>query len=191
MANLSVRACPRVKTILNDVMSQELNGISDKQAQRTLKMLDQWIDDCERHCKWELDLPSGRKSARRVLATQCLDDVTKLRKYRSTIQSDAQTFWGLAIVSAIQTATMAAKLSNKIEWDAKHYTITPSLKKSEIVAVRRKWLSDRIQELGLTKDDIEASRKHRSLVRRDYKGRFRMSDKTFSGDMKALHYRPR
>lgn len=185
MSTLGVSVPRPAKTVLSDVKPQKLNYISDKEAEEIVATLDKWIDECESYCKWQMDLPDVMPG-RHQLTAECLDSIASVKEYRSTIQSSGQSWWALAMLSAVATERLTARLSHESELFLK--PARARLKKFQNTLDRRKWLGKRIEERALTADDLLGSGKKpkRTKLFDEYHKEFGKGPKTFTADVKTI-----
>ena len=185
MAKLSASVRRHATTVLSDVKPQKLDYITDKEAEGIMALLDKWIDECESYCKWQMDLPDVMPGHHQLTA-ECLDSIASVKEYRSTIQSSGQSWWVLAMLSAVATERLTARLSHKSELFLK--PARARLKKFQNTLDRRKWLGKRIEERALTADDLLGSGKKpkRTELFDEYHEQFDKKSKTFTADLKTI-----
>ena len=186
MSKLSASVRRPAKTVLSDVKPQKLNYITDKEAEGIMATLDEWIDECESYCKWQMDLPEPMPGHHQLTA-ECLDSIASVKEYRSTIQSPEQSWWALAMLQVVITERRMHGLSHNIELFVKPARARVKGIKKRIE--RRKWLSKRIEERELTAGDLLGSGKKpkRAKILDEYLEEFdKTSSWTFTADVEKI-----
>lgn len=181
----------RVGSVLSDAESQQQIGVTEKQANQIMALLDEWIDRCESKHRWIVDESNRAPAEHQRMAEMLQESIAKVKTYREAIQSDGQAFWALAMLHVTRAASLMVTLDRDLEWFVNHNTLAPTLKKQLIIEERRQWLSNRIQERPGTADEIEGSRSVRRTLFEVYEIKFQKKYRTFTTDLKSLGYNPR
>ena len=172
---------------LSDALPPKPNYIPDKEAELNMGALDIWIDNCESHCKSRAGV-AGMMPEHDQLIAECLDSIALLKKFRSSIQSAEQSWWALAMCSALVAQEKIGRLFDKSD---RHLKLARArLKKLEIELKRRRWLSKHIRERELTAADLlglgSGKKPKRKRLFGEYHELFGKGPKTFTADVKII-----
>ena len=140
---------PPARTVLTDAESHEWTGISKKQADQIMSLLDEWIDRCESQYRWIADESNNAVPEHQRLAAELQESIANVKVYRGAIQSDGQAFWALAMLNVVRAASVKVTLDRDIDWFINHDIFKATFKRKQMVEERRQWLSGLIEASSL------------------------------------------
>lgn len=187
---LKSKKMPPPRTILSDISESEAAAVREqweyyeRQTERTLSLLDDWIKLREQICRdWDA---TGLGSEHQREVSDCLNHLNRVREYRGRVDKH-QINWALSLLTVAVTAEHLMDL--RIAAPRRLQQRLSAFKRKAVVQNRRNWLMSHIEDLGLTRDEIEGSRNVRKHeLYPEYKKKFDATMRTLNSDLSHLGY---
>ena len=182
-----MKKLPPARTVLSgaDLLGQ--TGITEKNGDRIIAMLDTWIAECEGRYGWIADESNNALPEHQRTAVDLADAIAKVKKYRDVIQSNDQPFWALAILNVIRAATLRITLDRDLHHFVDHDPLRATGKRTQSKIERRRGLAALIAKHRYTIIDVMDDKEVRRALRIEYEEKWSRSRTTFNEDLKSLY----
>ncbi len=156
--------------------------VSQEEFDRTMKILDEWIEERESYLEFIGAVPLQERHQK--LLETCRTIFAHAKKYRSMIQRPHEYRWGLAMFIMGCAGESVMEFQVMINRFVSQTPIRATQAKRQKVEDRIAWLKERIQEQEMTPEEVKGN--SRKQLYEQYSGKWRVGKKTFSRDLNRV-----